>query len=217
MTSLQGWSRIVSGTRVLLAIYLALGIQAQAATVLLDPTDITLAGSGSVTVKNKTFNWESGLCNSCSPTTDVFLINPNKNIGEGVVEAITGDDILLGYKSEFGGAEEGSYASFYSTTYSPATDPDSAIISWDGGYFFSDARWLEVKDGAADPATYLFDISGWDGMMDISLQNFWPGDGGAISHVAIWSVTALSEPSSLMLLGMGLLFVGGNARRRLQG
>ena len=67
-----------------------------------------------------------------------------------------------------------------------------------------------VKDGDNCPVWYLFDISGWDGVSDINLTGFWPGQ-GAISHVAIYSVP---EPGTLALLAIGLAGAGLSRRKK---
>ena len=67
--------------------------------------------------------------------------------------------------------------------------------------------FLAVKDGNAIPQLYVFDISTWDGKMDLDLNDFWP-DMGAISHVAIWNgpnpqppqTQEMPEPNSLGLI-----------------
>ena len=60
----------------------------------------------------------------------------------------------------------------------------------------------------ADPSTYLFDISAWNGTDSLQLTNFWPGQ-GSISHIAIWGDTRdVPEPRTLALLWVGLLGFG---------
>jgi len=89
------------------------------------------------------------------------------------------------YKSNVGGQDEGPFAADYTTTFT-GDDPNGALIEWLGSGVISDATRLLVKDGNADPAWYLFDVSGWDGRSTIELVNFWLGPRGAISHVTVY-------------------------------
>ena len=101
------------------------------------------------------------------------------------------------------GTEPGTWFWEYTTEFSnPVGDPSDATISLDQGSAMNSPGWLLVKDGNNAPVWYLFDISGWDGMMDIVLTGFWPDKGG-ISNVSIY--TAVPEPGTLALLGIGLL------------
>jgi len=134
------------------------------------------------------------------------------------------EDLDLLYKAEVGDeddpatTEEGPFAPSYETTFGDEPlDPEEALIEWIFGQSAIDCKgdnscFLIVKDGNHQPAQYLFDISDWDGMMDIELTEFWP-DKGAISNVAIWGRQTVSEPSIIALFGLGL-FGLGFARRR---
>ncbi len=124
------------------------------------------------------------------------------------------------YKSdENGGAigdDSGLAAGFYTTTFSePVGDPSKAVISLDGSDYLDGADWLLVKDGNNAPVWYLFDITGWDGMMDIVLTGFWPG-GGGISHVSIYGGDPVPEPGTLALFGIGLAGAAMARRRKKQ-
>lgn len=109
------------------------------------------------------------------------------------------------------GSDSGEFASDYTAVFSnPVGDPADATISWNEGEQVLLPQWLLVKDGGTAPIWYLFDISGWDGMMDSVLTGFWPESVG-ISHV---SIHAVPEPGTLALLGIGLLGVGLSRRKK---
>jgi hypothetical protein len=117
------------------------------------------------------------------------------------------------YKANVGGGEEGAYASSYDTAFdNTPSDPSDAKISYVGGVPIECAEcYLLVKDGNHQPAQYVFQITGWNGMDAIYLKGFWPR-GGAISHVAIYCVP---EPATGLLLAAGLGLVA--FRRRQSG
>ena len=221
MKNLKDKASSITCSLMSLVVLLVLGAQAQA-IIILDPTDITISSSGTTTLGNKSHDWDFGSCQTCDPTglgTYLVYPPPSNNLGGGFIGAITGDsDLSLLYKDNVGGDEEGSFTDNYTTVFSlTASDPSNADITWDGGAFMTDAKWLEVKDGNQDPYTYLFDISSWDGMMALDLNNFWTGE-GAISHVAIWggdTTTSLPEPGALSLLAIGLVGIAWIRRRKI--
>ena len=152
--------------------------------------------------------------------------NPPGNCEPACVNSYFGTSFTsanLLYKSEDGklgelAKEEGSFLSFYTTRFSPQSDAEDALISWDGGSSMScSVCILAVKDGKQDPNYYFFDLSAllWNGTDSLELRNFWLGR-GAISHVSIWGKASVSvpEPATLILFGGGLVAVAGFGRRR---
>ena len=87
---------------------------------------------------------------------------------------------------------------------------NNVTINFTGG-----ADRLLVKDGANNPAWYLFDISSWNGTDPIELENFWADRTGEISFVALFNGTKVPEPGMVILLGIGLLGLAFYNRKRL--
>jgi hypothetical protein len=149
-----------------------------------------------------------------TPTTTPSIMEFSMTSEAQIIAAINNvfnPDPVLAYKQNFGGSEEGPFASSYTTTFSNSTsDPSNATIDYIGGSFISNPeKYLLVKDGNHTPTGYLYNISLWDGMEDLVLENFWP-QGGAISHVSILTRGSAQVPdggATLMLLGIGLMSV----------
>ena len=76
--------------------------------------------------------------------------------------------------------------------------------------------FLIVKDGKHNPAQFLIDLSDWDGIETIELQDFWLDEGGSISNIQIWAAetTSVPEPGILAVFGAGLVGLGFARRRR---
>ncbi len=142
------------------------------------------------------------------------------------IETITGfgDGLLELYKMDVGGPESGSFSGSYSTVFSNTPlDPKDATISYDSGPKIEVPEYLLVKDGNNDPIWYIFDISAWDGMMDLIMTGFWP-DQGAISHVAIYGgenpppppppLNPIPEPASALVWTLLAAGVSVTYRRR---
>ena len=138
-----------------------------------------------------------------------------------LIEMMYGADEL--YSSDIDLGVSMPFAGSYNTTYSNSNS-DALIehVAGENSIACADC-FLLVKDGIASPPWYLFDISGWDGLMSISLNNFWPNHEDGISHISIFGggklalltarssvtsvPTSVPEPGPLALLSIGLLGV----------
>lgn len=157
--------------------------------------------------------------------TPQWTSNDNSNFNAIDVANLVGSPTVLEelYKADVATPveESGLFTDSYNTEFfNTSTDPDSALITWSGPSFIGcPVCYLLVKDGNHSPAQYVFDIGGWDGMMDIELNNFWPQN-GAISHIAIYggvkppNEEGVPEPGTVVLFGMGLLGIGLSQLRK---
>jgi len=139
--------------------------------------------------------------------------------------------------------EEGILQNSYMTAFDFAINDMSdgytgATISYQGGPAVdcSSDCFLVIKDGNHQPAAYLFNLAlgwdplganggqpvangipAWDGLMDLSLANFWNDVGGSISYIAIYgkidgTISAVPAPAAFWLFGTALLGFIGIAR-----
>lgn len=176
----------------------------------------------------------SGVALSAQAAT--IELNPGNTIGgafgpancepECIIEVFgldPGTELELLYKADVGSPNDpatiysGTFADSYLTTFdNDPLDPTAALIEYIIGQaaIQCPSCYLAIKDGAATPGYYFYDLSSWNGTDSIEMTGFWFGTQGAISHVAIWGVHQVAEPATVGLLGLGLLGFGLARRRR---
>jgi hypothetical protein len=147
-------------------------------------------------------------CGASCPT-QTWTTSTNSNLNASDIQTITGFNLTLLYKAEVGGGESGLTSSYETTFSNTTTDPANFLIDYISGTSISCPTCiLVVKDGRNDPSQYLFNLGSWNGTTDIVGTGFWPNQGG-ISNVAIWGTsTSVPEPTTLLLLGVGLAGIG---------
>jgi hypothetical protein len=150
-------------------------------------------------------------------TTPQWSGDDNSNLTNAQISAIVGNDTTEVYKKDVGGSESSGFGfgSSYETTFlNSAHDPSGALIEYTGGPTFGGNVYLYVKDGNQSPAFYIFDITSWDRMEDLVLQDFWPQQ-GAISHIAIYDAppTVPDGGATLALFGLALGSIGMMKKR----
>jgi len=121
------------------------------------------------------------------------------------------------YKATPPSMESGLLMTSYNTTWEPPGYTDDAVISWTGPKYISSEAYLLIKDGKNYPQWRLYDLTAlhWNGMETIEVRGIWPSNGD-FSHLALYGAsTAVPEPTSLLLLGFGLVGLAG-ARRMLK-
>lgn len=138
-----------------------------------------------------------------------------------IIEGLLPDAYSELYKENSDGTEAFALAESYDSTITS----NNATITYTGGPFIGTPppAYVLVKDGNADPNWYLINLGAWNGQDTIELKNFFLDNdpntrgnqgGGSISHVSLWGAgTAVPEPSTLFLLGAGLLGLVGIQRR----
>lgn len=117
--------------------------------------------------------------------------------------------------------EAASFAASYQTVFSSSASfpEDASIVHGGGAAIDANALFLYVRDTAADPAFYIYDLLAsnysWNGLDDLLLQGFWPA-AGAIEQLKIVGValtpTPVPEASSIALLALGLGVLGWGRR-----
>jgi hypothetical protein len=123
------------------------------------------------------------------------------------------------YKSTPGKSDEGTLANSYNTSWSPATEPESASITSVVGqspFGTTQLTWLLAKDGVSH---YVWNLTGiWDGVEEIQINNLWPTQ-GSFSHIEIGGTRSTSavvpEPSTYIAGGLALLPLVFGLRSRL--
>jgi hypothetical protein len=180
------------GFKLVAAVALALALAAPAQALTITPT------SGTINVTR----WEGD-------ETSQSEIN-------AVIWAIMGSTVTEYYKAEPPSSEFGPLAGAYNTVFYPTTDPYDATITHVAGMpYIGPTAYALVKDGNADPAWYLFNLTalGWNGTAVLYFDGFWEIGKGAISHVALYGGSVVPDGGSVsVLLGAALLGLAGLRR-----
>lgn len=140
----------------------------------------------------------------------------NNNLIKAYIQTEYGFDLL--YKAEAAPfKEEGSLMESYDTIFTNIpSDPSGAEINYISGEPFIIDAYLLVKDGKSSPWWYLFDLAGWNGTETLYLSGFWPNQ-GAISYAGLYGkASSVPEPSTILLLGLGLVGLAGIGRKKVK-
>jgi hypothetical protein len=177
---------------------------------------MTKLGLAAVLAAGMAFDAQAILVVDPTQPAPVTFFQKNGNVTADYIQTLTGDTVTEVYKQNVGGAEESDdFASSYTTTFTPPSNPTGATIVYNGGAFITgDPIYLLAKDGST--GHYLWDITGWDGKETIEISGLYPGGNGSISHVSIFTGGGTSVPdagTTLALLGMALGLVGFAGRK----
>lgn len=129
--------------------------------------------------------------------------------------------------SNLGSEEALALAGSYHTVYGQTTDFSSATITYTGGNIVGPTAYMVVKDGNADPAWYLFNLTAltWNGQETLNLSGFWAGVTGSISHISLYGIStppgdipppSVPDSSSTVAL-IGLAFMALSFFKRKMG
>ena len=93
-----------------------------------------------------------------------------------------------------------------STSALPGDDTSAFEINYTSGPSI-DPTYMLIKDGNHTPSWYLFDISAWDGISELSGSGFWENTNGGISHISIYGTVAAAVPEPATIAVWSILAV----------
>lgn len=141
------------------------------------------------------------------------------------------DTLDFSLSNTVGYGQPGSVADFYATVTAPITNTGTIFLNGDsynvnGGWFLDDSSYLNNFPLQLDPGQsytgLLFEVSiPADTYPGISNDGYFEilggANGGSLDTIGTtnFTVSATPEPSSILLLGSGLLALAGTVRRKV--